>query len=108
VLARAGLIGAVSSIVTGALIALLGGALRCIDSPEFYEPRTLVVAAAGAGMVATGAYLAGATRSRAALLVVAIGLVAVAAAIVSAPYKACAQFDPFPSPGTSSAPSSVI
>lgn len=90
--ARAAAAGAVAGLVVAALAAFLANAMRCIDTPAFYEPRALVWAGLGTGAIVTGWVLLGAGRARVALPVLLIGLALASYAIVTPPYKACGQF----------------
>ena len=91
-LARAAVLGVLAGLIVAVLSVFLAGAVRCIDTPEFYDPKVLFWPAVGAASVVAGAFLAGADRSRIALPLLLAGLVLIAYGIVGPPYKSCGQF----------------
>src|SRR2546428_4342376 len=92
VIRRALLLGALAGAIVASFAILLANAVRCIDSPEFYDATVLVWVALGTGATVTGSIFIGADRVRLALPFILGGLIAIAYAIVGPAYKACGQF----------------
>jgi hypothetical protein len=81
--------GIISGAITGGLAALLSAAARCIDSPAYYNLWPLLSASGGVAMIVTSL---GPDMHRGVRLVLhGIGIILVAAAVLMAPFKACAQ-----------------
>ena len=81
-------VGLITPLVAVALISL--GALRCIDSPQFFNPQPLGWAGSGIGLITAGAIGIGARRrARLSVLALTVGALFVGFALAGPPYFSC-------------------
>jgi hypothetical protein len=88
------LLGLVAPLIAVALVSF--GFARCMDSPQFLNPRPLAWAGGGSGLIAAGAILLGsAEHPRLGVTVLVLGTLCIAYALVGPPYHSCREWEGF-------------
>lgn len=86
--------GVTVPLITAVLVSL--GFARCIDSPQFLNPRPLSWAGGGVGLIAAGAVLLGSAKHpRLGATAVALGVLSIAYGLAGPPYNPCWQWEGF-------------
>jgi hypothetical protein len=88
------LLGLLAPLIAVGLVSL--AAARCIDSPQFLNPRPLAWAAGGIGLITAGAFLLGSAKHpRLGVIVLAFGALLIAYALAGPPYISCREWKGF-------------
>jgi hypothetical protein len=87
------IVSVISGTATAVGIAQLSGLGRCIDSPAFYFPLTLIWAALGVSAITFGAAMTSVPAAwRIAIPALIIGVILLVTALIGPPYRTCGQF----------------
>jgi len=85
-------LGVTAALIAAGLVSL--GFARCIDSPQFLNPRPLAWAGGGVGLLTAGAILFGSAKHhRLGVTALALGVLFVAYALAGPPYNSCLQWE---------------
>jgi hypothetical protein len=88
------LLGLFAPLIAVGLVSL--GFARCIDSPQFLNPRPLAWAGGGVGLMTAGAILLGSAKHpRLGVTVLAFGTLFIAYALAGPPYNSCREWEGF-------------